>query len=125
MGRPGLAAGRGSEGLGWTGRPRVGRGEEGGELEIWHRALERGRREGAGKLEISKGGGGRERGEEQGRALRIGELAPERGEVVERLGRAEGGSVGREARSARGSGRGQERGAVGIPRRADRTLPGT
>ena len=122
MGRPGLVAGREWEGLEWMGR--VGRAAAGGELEIWHKALEQGKKEGERMLETSKGDGGRGRGEGQGRELRTGELEPGRGEVGGRLGRGEGGSVGREGRSARGSGTWQGRAAAGSPRRAARTWPG-
>ena len=122
LGRPVLAVGRGWEGLEWKGL--VGRGVGGGELEIWHKALEQGKKEVERKLETSKGDGGRGRGEVQGRELRTGELEPGREEAGGRLGRGEGGSVGREGRSARGSGTWQGRAAAGSPRRAARTWPG-
>ena len=122
LGRPVLAVGRGWEGLGWKGH--VGREVGGGELEIWRKALEQVKKEGGGMLETSKDGGGRGRGEAQGRELRTGELELGREEAGGRLGRGEGGSVGMEGRSAHGSGTWQGREAAGSPRRAAHTSPG-
>ena len=124
LGRPVLAVGRGWEGLGW--KERVGREVEGGELGIWHKALEQGTKGEERMLETSKGDGERGRGEEQGRELRTGELELGREEAGGRLGRGEGGSVGRgrEGRSAHGSGTWQGRAVAGSRRRAARTSPG-
>ena len=101
-----------------------GRGVGGGGLEILHKALEQGKREEEEMLETLKGDGGMERGEEQGRELRTGELELGREEADGRLGRGEGGSVGMEGRSAHGSGTWQGREAAGSPRRAAHTSPG-
>ena len=65
LGRPVLVVGRGWEGLGW--KERVGREVVGGELGIWHKALEQETKEGERMLETSKGDGERGRGEGGGR----------------------------------------------------------
>ena len=114
--------GREWEGLEWM--AHEGRGVGGGGLEILHKALEQGKREGEEMLETLKGDGGMERGEEQGRELRTGELAPGRGEVGGRQGKGGDGSVGREGRFDHESGTWLGRAAAGSPRRAARTSPG-